>query len=409
MVRLLTMAAIFSAMQMAPAEMPHLQGPVTILGSDQAALRAAVKHLCGRQVALLGEAPTHGDGHTSAFKVALVQQLITRCHFNAVVFESGRYEFFAFDRARRRGSATPSMISDAVGGLWKFDREFQPLVDFLYAQTKTGRVQLAGMDSQIGGLGETYTNEQMVPELTRLLPSEKASACNAAFARHVAWTYPADQPYSKAEHDELLTCATAMKRAVDTDLQTDQGTRNQRKAMIDNIEWAIGPDLSPRAEQLASREQWMFRNFVAIAAGLPKQSKIIVWGASVHLAKNVTAIQSAEKYRSLGELLHERYPGKAFTLGFSAQGGSYRVFRKFFPINPPPSSSLESQALASGNATAVYHDKRQLDQRGTIPGGALEHTYHSANWAEVFDGMVIFRQEWPTHSTRPGFPNPPGA
>lgn len=388
---------------MAPPEVPNRQKPVTILDGDRVALGTAVSNLCGRQVALLGEAPTHGDGHTAAFKVALVQQLISRCHFKAVVFESGRYEFFAFQRAIRRGTATPSMLADAVGGLWKFDREFQPLVGFLYSQAKTGRVQLAGMDSQIGGLDETYTNEQMVPELTQSLPTEEASACNADFARHVAWSYPADHPYGQADHDKLLTCVAAMRRAVDTDEGTDQVTRAERKNMIDNLEWAIGPDLSMRPVQVAAREQWLFRNFVSFAATLPQRSKIIVWGATVHLAKDVAAIYSPGQHRTLGELLHERYPGKAFTLGFSAKGGSFRVFRQLLPIDPPPPSSLETRAMGRGDATAVYLDKRRLDQLGVLPGGALGHAHRSANWADVVDGMVIFREEWPTHSTRSGY------
>jgi erythromycin esterase-like protein len=397
------MALMLSLTQMAAAEVPRPQKPVTILDGDRAALGTAVRNLCGRQIALLGEAPTHGDGHTAAFKVALVRQLISRCHFKAVIFESGRYEFLAFQRAIRRGTATPSMLADAVGGLWKFDREFQPLVDFLYAQAKTGRVQLAGMDSQIGGLDETYTNEQMVPELTQSLPAEQASACNDSFARHVAWSYPADHPYGQVNHDQLLTCVAAMRRAFDADKGTDQVTRAERETMIDNLEWAIGPDLSIRSVQVAAREQWLFRNFVSFAATLPQRSKIIVWGATVHLARNVAAISSPGEHRTLGERLHELYPGKAFTLGFSAKGGRFRVFQQLLPIDPPPLSSLETNAMGRGNATAVYLDKRQLDQLGVLPGGALGHAHRLANWADVVDGMVIFREEWPTHSTRPGY------
>jgi erythromycin esterase-like protein len=41
------------------------------------ALEAAVRDLCGRYVALLGEAD-HGDGRAVEFKVALVRRLVTQ-------------------------------------------------------------------------------------------------------------------------------------------------------------------------------------------------------------------------------------------------------------------------------------------------------------------------------------------
>jgi erythromycin esterase-like protein len=45
---------------------------------DEAALSAATKGLCHTQVVMLGESLTHGDGHTVAFKVALIERLIDR-------------------------------------------------------------------------------------------------------------------------------------------------------------------------------------------------------------------------------------------------------------------------------------------------------------------------------------------
>src|ERR1700759_3980340 len=66
------------------------------------ALDAAVRDMCHRDVALLGEAD-HGDGATVAFKVALVRALVTRCHFGAVFFEANHYDFIDFQRRLREG------------------------------------------------------------------------------------------------------------------------------------------------------------------------------------------------------------------------------------------------------------------------------------------------------------------
>lgn len=49
--------------------------------------------MCGESVALIGESPVHGFGKTLEFKVEVVRRLIDDCHYNAVLFESGIYDF----------------------------------------------------------------------------------------------------------------------------------------------------------------------------------------------------------------------------------------------------------------------------------------------------------------------------
>ncbi len=370
-------------------------GPALPAG-DRPALLAAARDLCGKRMVLLGEAGTHGDGHTAAFKVALVRHLLTRCGFDAIVFESSRSEFIAAERALRQGTATQVTIADALGALWKYDREVQPLIDLLFDRARAGRLRLAGIDSRIGGLGERYANESMVPELTRGLAPARAADGTRAFADHVAWRYPAKHPYGPVEHDRLLACAAAMRHALDRDSGVDGVTRAERLAMIDNLGWAITPDLLPRAGQSAARERSMFRNAVAFAATLPKDAKVIVWGATVHLAKGGDD-------PTIGAMLHDRYPGRAFTLGFSATGGRYRMFRQIMPLPEPPPGAIERTVPLPEGAEAVYVDLRRLPTLGAIPGGAIDRRYPVTDWAGRLDGMVLFRHEWPTHSTRPGF------
>lgn len=393
------LAGLFGVAQPGPAVAPPPPDPVTLPAGDRVALAAAARDLCGRRVALLGEAGTHGDGRTAAFKVALARHLIERCGYGAIIFESSRYEFIAAERALRERTASRATIADAVGALWKYDREFAPLLDLLFARARAGRLRLAGMDSQIGGLGEPYANEAMVPELVRPMPAVEAQRCTVAFARHVAWEYPADRPYGAAEHDRLLACVAAMRQALDTDRAVDTVLRAERAAMIDNLGWAIGSDQLPRAGKVAAREQWLFRNFEAVAATLPRNAKIIVWGASVHLARTT----DADRGRSVGSMVHDRYGPRAFSIGFSALGGRYRVFRRVLPVPPPPVDAVERTRPMPADGGARYLDRAALRQVGTRPGGAIDRSYRPTDWAEALDGMVIFAEEWPTHSTRPGY------
>lgn len=385
----------------APMDVPS-SDPTGLLPEDRLALNAVTHDLCGRQVALLGEAPTHGDGHTAAFKAALVTRLLTRCHFDTLIFEASRYEFIALDRALRGGMATEAMLSDAVGGLWKFDREFQPLIPFLLARARAGRLRLAGLDGQLGGLEEPYTNEQMMPELAGGLDRDQRDACESAFARHVAWSYPPDRPYGLPEHERLLDCVASMRARLDARQDVSPATRGERQAMLDNLEWTIEPDLSPDEVRVPSREQAMSRNVETVRKASPR-SKVIIWGATVHLARNAAGVPRFAGIRTLGAMVHRRYGNTAFLLGFSSVGGAYRSFRKRSPIEPPPVPSLEAATSTSGAVGTAYMGRSQLSRLGTTPGAALDHVYRPVDWADALDGVVVFRREWPTHSTRPGY------
>jgi erythromycin esterase-like protein len=104
---------------------------------DEAALSAATKGLCHTQVVMLGESLTHGDGHTVAFKVALIERLIDQCGFDSVYFEASHYQFIHLNQKLRIGRdvSTQDLLS-AVGGLWEFDQEFQPLASFLLSKAQ---------------------------------------------------------------------------------------------------------------------------------------------------------------------------------------------------------------------------------------------------------------------------------
>lgn len=62
-----------------------------------------VHALCGKRLALLGEPPVHGFGETLEFKDELVCRLVDGCHYNAVFFESGTYDFIHIERILKSG------------------------------------------------------------------------------------------------------------------------------------------------------------------------------------------------------------------------------------------------------------------------------------------------------------------
>ena len=396
-------AALSGAMSMAPSAPPPESGPVTVLAKDQLALAIAERDLCGKRVALLGEGPTHGDGHTEAFKVELVKRLVSRCGYRAIAFESGVYDFIALNRALRANSATPAMVADAVGALWKFDREFQPLIDFLFPLAAAGQIKLAGLDFQIGGLGESFTNEQMIPELTLDLPPEQANACRAAFDRHIKWAYSTAQPFGPTANTALLACVAAMKRAVAASTAIDDRTRKERTVMVQNLDSMLRPSLGTDGEKILAREDALYQNFTTFAGRLVPRTKIIIWGATTHLAKDPGPVWGIPGFRSLGARVHDQYGNLAVSIGFSALKGSYRNSRKQIAIAPPPALALELEVISNSTSSAVYLNLALLRAIGTRPAAALDHVYRTLDWSQVMDAMVIFEEEWPSHTMRPGY------
>ena len=173
--------AILVVLLLSPAFPRAASSAVPADTGDGDALTAVTHDLCHRQVAMLGESATHGDGHTVAFKVALVERLVNECGFDSVFFEASHYEFINIARRFRTGQAVSAdQVSSAVGGLWKFDREFQPLVPFLLTKAQAGQISLGGLDDQLDEMGQDYANVEMVTELTSFLPQQQRQDCSLA-------------------------------------------------------------------------------------------------------------------------------------------------------------------------------------------------------------------------------------
>lgn len=365
--------------------------------NDQRAMRAVMRDLCHRDVAVLGEA-THADGHTEAFKVALVERLINQCGFRAVVFEGSLYEFLGFNRARRYGQATEAMVGNAIGGLWKFETEVKPLTHFLYTQAIAGRITLGGMDDQLGGLEQPFANETMLALLTQELPLDRRTVCLEVLNRRTNFAFDHNHPNSQGFKDRIDSCAVDMRSMLAKQNLTE-GESAERVNMLDGIDRQLSRDRLSYDDYAKDRDRAMYHEFARFSASLPKSTRIIVWTHSFHAAKSPAIRPDLGGAPTFGTLLHENFGNRAFALAFSARGGSYRWSRtENRPIPAPPPGALELTAL--GDDRTAYLDSPTLRDRGIAPAAPDYHTYRSARWANIYDGFVVFAEEHPPHSTR---------
>jgi erythromycin esterase-like protein len=360
--------------------------------ADQAAaapaLAAAVRDMCGSEVAALGEPAGHGDGRTLAFKAALVRELVERCGFDAIFFEGSSYDFLELERRQRRGDpVTQAMVSSAVGGLWNRYAETQPLMTWLHERLTSGGLRLGGFDDQLGSAGAFYSIAAMPAELSGLLASGRASACREEFRRRIHGEVGTSAP----ERAPLLTCIAEIRASLRTQ---SAGTETaERLHMLANIERYAMRDWSDEAGHMRQRDHSMWLNYQWLRARLPRRSKVILWGATVHLARDATASPGFPAGGNFGAYLDRAHRGRAFFLGFTAGSGSYRWGGEVKTLPPARPGSLEQAALRGTRAEQVYLGRRRLRALGRIQGGVFAHDPLTAAWSRVIDGLIVFREE----------------
>jgi erythromycin esterase-like protein len=350
------------------------------------AMDTAVRDLCHRRVAMLGEA-SHGDGATFAFKAALIRRLVNECGYNAVLFEASHYDFVELMRRLRAGeTATPAMLSSSIGGIWNRYAELTPLVDFLFARARAGRLTLGGLDDQLGSAGAFYSNDEMPIQLTARLPEEARERCRGLLNRRINNGYPRAVSDAAAMRAGLLACSTEMLATA----------RNPEEAQFDrNIARLADRDLSEQPVFVRRRDDSMYENLRWYMARPGPRARVIVWAQNAHVARDARTSAAFPAGGNLGFYVHRDYGRRAFALGFSAYGGAWRsVFsRDDEPIAPAPPGTLEALAMAGSAQDAVYRGSTWLARVGHVPGRPFFYHYAPASWAQVFDGMVVFRAE----------------
>jgi erythromycin esterase-like protein len=367
-------------------------------GSD---IDLVVRDVCGKTVALLGEPPMHAFGKTLDFKVALVRRLVDECHFNAFFIESGTYDFLNVQKKLKAGQpVTENQITAAIGGLWA-NREMEPLIPFLRDRAQRGVVVLGGLDDQLGR--GTYAQQGMPADLVEYLQGEAKPRCLAILQKHTLWQYTNDAPYSANDKALIVGCLDSIGAVVSKTPVGQAPFRDQDIASIESLKRNFARDFrdgvpagaDPTAD-FNARDRSMYLNFQWWMSRLPSRSKVIVWTATTHAAKDLGGVPALERMISLGSNIQKAFNDDAFVLGFSASSGSYAMGRQpVRQLSAAPGASLEGQAFATPSSDTRYFNVRQLRAFGAIQARPLGADFKMAKWDQVLDGLVVFREERP--------------
>ena len=361
-----------------------------------------VHDLCGKRIALLGEPGSHGYGKTMQFKAELVRRLVHECHYSAFLIESGIYDFLNIEKKLKSGQeVTEPMIGAAIGGLWA-GREVEPLIPFLLENARTRKIVLGGLDDQLDR--GTYAVSSMLPDLVEYLPRDEKTQCLAILQKHMFSQYGSKSPKGPKDQAPIVGCLNRIQTAISKTQLNDAPLRDYDNAMVESLKRCfardfpqdVEPGVSPRMQYSNGRDKSMYLNFRWLISRLPAHSKVIVWAATVHVAKDVRIVPGHDQYVSMGPLIHRDFKSQSFVLGFSAYSGSYAlVCRPAQQLSAAPDNSLEGQAFANTDSDTRYINGGQIRMLGPVLARPLGSNFQTARWDQVVDGILLFHQEHP--------------
>ena len=128
---------------------------------------------------------------------------------------------------------------------------------------------------------------------------------------------------------------------------------------------------------------------------LGSDTRSIVWGATVHLSRDATATKLFLGGDNFGAYINRAHGRRAFFLGFAAAGGASLSGTEMRARPDATLRSVEAGALAKASSDSVYVSRRSLQGFGSRSGGLFSPEPVTTNWANVVDGLVVFREERP--------------
>ena len=379
---------------------------------EQSAARVAAA-VCSKRVVLLGELPEHGEARGFGVKARIVERLVARCGFRAVLFEAGSYDFFGLKRAlaaTQQAPAGPAARTDslelalarAIGGLW-WTRELAGWRRWLVHEAVAGRVAIGGIDDQPSATA-AYARATLPGLVGAAVPPVRAAECQEAVARYLGYTYTATLPYDSTERARLADCTRLAADRAPAERTSTARTAERRtpdEVMLGDLASYFARERGagePGAAGTPDRDLVMAQNVAWWSARLSRDAKIVVWTATTHAARAPDAPSVRPLgVPPLGERLAERWGDRLAVIGFTALRGQWsRAGQPSQPLAPLPPQALEARALAAGAAGDAaewaYLDRAALRSLGSVPS-RLFGKVTTTDWSTAFDGVLVIRDE----------------
>lgn len=368
--------------------------------SDLAPLR---KTLEGVRLVQLGE-QTHGDGATFEAKVRLIKFLHREMGFGVVAFESGLYDCDKAWKHIRAGADAIAAARGAIFPLWSRSAQVTPLWRYISQQaTSEQPLVLAGFDSQFTG---RFSYQELIRELGQVTGKPETAKLLAPVIKHGPKKTPKKKRKQIRDAIASLTNATSGADAAFWK-QLLRSIRAQAESQWEQEDGGLMATMSVASN--AGRDRQMAANLIWLANERYPGKKIIVWGATMHLARNTPTLEEKgllfgrsrpyEKLRNMGHFVHQEFGKQVYTIGFLAREGKWALAggsRFSAPIEKAPKGSFADLFTRAGFELAF------LDLRGRASWGAemvarpMGYAEMMGDWTNVVDGFFFTRKMTPS-------------
>jgi erythromycin esterase len=390
--------------------------------SDLSLLKELLRNV---SLVLLGE-ESHGDGATFLAKTRLIKFLHKEMGFDILVFESGLYDCSKAWQSFNAGEDITNVFRRGVWGLWSKSQQVDALVSYLDRAHALGQpLELAGLDPS---LVDSTFGESLVNELRNVVdsidfPARKHERINRFLTtvQHLTRQDYGSGRMKKPEAEELgsfVSTASELARAIEASSNLTPQDRAFWARLLESISinarWLTLDFRNPDWALVELRDMQMARNLISLMRHQYPSRKVIVWAASMHIARNLieiqvqdTALQALYRHkRVMGDDLWKELQGKMYSLGFTAFEGEFGAWAvKPRKLQQPSVNSFEDLLTRAGMNNAIV-DFRQLATGGEwlreeMKSRPLGYTEMTARWNAVFDGMMFTKVMTPsTKSTK---------
>jgi erythromycin esterase len=379
--------------------------------SDLQPLKSAIGDA---RVVMLGE-QSHGDGTTFLAKARLVAFLHQEMGFDVLAWESGLWDVGQVWRQVQAGAQVLPASKRGIFGIWMGSEQVLPAIGYVASTVGTARpLELAGVDMQFTG---TLADDSM-----HILTERFAQRIGSAVVDDAEWP---------AARETLRQLASGLH------YQTKPGTQEQagllrlldalrmdaagrpaadREALfwtqvLESVPayaravWATSPGQSGIG---GARDTQMARNLVWLANVYYPGRKIIVWAATIHIAREVADLRTSggqQPYLATSNVLmggeaHRVLGADMYAIGFTASSGSWgRWSMPPTPLAVPMDGSLEAYFTQTGMQNAF------VDFRAPAAGGEwlrdawtrpFGYSYLRGDWTRILDGMIYTAEMAPS-------------
>ena len=362
-----------------------------VLNDHSLQLEQIYSEICNKNLVLLGEDSHHGSGATIALKVQLVKHLVEECGFAGVFFESPIYEFIHYAESVNIEDTSHIQVSQSIGGLWSRAKTMPSFSLFLHNKAKDGKIKLAGVDAQFGA-NQPYSQGELAQRLSSYLDKSKAKACKSEIYRYLNWQYNEKTPYNENVKKRLSVCVSEIRDEIDN--KTGKISVSDIKVTNDQIiadnfyqylQFSSGNYFNLRDEQMAKNVLWHINQ-------LPENSKVIVWGATIHMAKTLAPIYTGRVPMAFH--LKRIFQDDMFSIGFTALNGKFgRSPDKIKEIKP---ATMAISAFKNNPYGLRYFNFSELTKLGEIEAQAITYGKTAlVNWSQILDALIVIRNEEP--------------